>query len=250
MKAKLRRNARGELEIERFSPFRRLEHWVAAFCFIALIVTGFPQKLDDWTIGHWLVSAMGGLDNTRWIHRVIGLVFCGQAAVHVAGFAWGAFTGKLRMALVPTLQDARDAKGMLDYYLGRRKTAPPMPKFDYRQKFEYMGMILGGVVMIVSGLALMYPVLVAAWVPGFLLPVARVLHSSEAVLALSVLVVWHVYGASLSPDIFPFDKSMLTGYQAVSDLKHHHRREYDAVFGADGEPEAEEPSRGSHAAHR
>lgn len=229
-RVKMRRNDRGELEVERFSPIRRLEHWFVAVVFVTLVVTGFPQKFDTSDLGHWILGVFGGLETARFIHRVAGLVFGAHALVHIGAFVIGALTGKMRMTMVPIPQDARDAKQMLRYYLGRRKDLPELPKFDYRQKFEYMGMVLGGLVMITSGLVLMYPLVVLNLLPGALIPVAKVAHSSEALLALSVLIVWHVYGVSLSPDIFPIDKTMFSGFQSVEHLKRHHAREYKELF--------------------
>lgn len=46
--------------------------------------------------------------------------------------------------------------------------------------------------MVVSGIVLLFPITVAYWIPGAFIPAALVAHSSEAVLALLVLVVWHI----------------------------------------------------------
>lgn len=233
---KMRRNRDGVLEVERFSAVRRVEHWFAAVTFIMLIVTGFPQMFDHWELGHWILGTMGGLENARWLHRVFGLLFCGHAVLHLGAFVVGTVSGRMRMTMAPTPQDARDAWQMLLYFIGMRKTRPDLPKFDYRQKFEYMGMVLGGLVMVSSGLVLMYPLFVVQWLPGAVIPIAQVMHSSEAMLAFTVLVVWHVYGASLNPEVFPIDKTMFTGYMDVHHLEKLHGREFKTLF-PDGLPE-------------
>jgi formate dehydrogenase subunit gamma len=243
-RAKIKYGPNGEVLVERFSWIRRLEHWSVAIGFILLVLTGFPQKFDSSAFGHWLITLFGGLDQTRFIHRVVGLVFVGQGAAHVLAIVAGGLTKRMRMTMMPTTQDFRDARAMLRYYIGNQPKKPPLPKFDYRQKFEYMGMILGGIVMIVSGLALMYPGWVVRMLPGQLILAAKVLHSSEAMLAFCVLIIWHVYGTFLNPEVFPLDKTMFTGYMSADELKHHHAREYAYVFGDDEPPD--DPSPDAH----
>lgn len=233
---KLKRSATGELLIERFSPARRVEHIIAIATFVTLVVTGLPQKFDGSELGHWVVAVLGGLDTTRFIHRVAGVAFSVHAVVHIGAFVVGVLTRRMPMTLMPVPQDLRDAWDNLNFYLGRRPKPPRLPKFDYRQKFEYIGMVMGGLVMVFSGLILMYPMDVARLLPGETIPAALVAHSSEAVLALLVLVVWHMYSVILSPDVFPLDTSMFTGYMTAHEVKEHHRKEYDEIF-PDGPPE-------------
>lgn len=239
---KVKRGKNGELLVQRFSPFRRVEHWTIAICFILLVITGFPQKFSTSQLGHAIVAIFGGLDNARLVHRVAGIIMSVQGGLHLLAIFWGGLTRKMRMTMMPTTQDLYDAWEMLRYYLAKRKHKPPLPKFDYRQKFEYLGMVLGSLVMIFSGLALLYPVLIVRWlpIPGEIIMVAKVMHSSEAMLALFVLLVWHVYGASLNPEVFPLDRSMFTGYMTAEELHHHHQLEWEYVFGD------EEPPPGAH----
>ena len=220
----------GSLHVERFSPLRRVEHIVAILVFVALVVTGLPQKFYEASWAAPLIDFLGGLDQARVIHRIAGYLFCGHAIVHVGGLIAGTLLGRLRMTLLPTPQDLRDAWQNLRYYFGYREHPPELPKFDYRQKFEYIGLVLGGMVMMVSGLILIFPVETSMILPGQAIVAARVAHSNEAMLAILVLVVWHLYGSHLSPDVFPMDKSVFTGYMPVEHLQHHHTREYRLIF--------------------
>lgn len=237
---KLRRSPSGVLMIERFSLQRRIEHVFGIIVFTTLVVTGLPQKFDTSELGHALIVGMGGLEVTRALHRVAGIIFGVHAILHLLVGALGVITGRMRAAMVPVPQDLRDAHENLRYFFGKRSTPPALPKYDYRQKFEYVGMVLGGLLMVGSGVMLLYPLEFVKWVPGALIPAALVAHSSEAVLALLVLVVWHIYTVVLSPDVFPIDQSMFTGYMPVHELAHHHRREYERLF-PDGLPEIDAP---------
>ena len=231
------RSPTGELLIERFSRPRRFEHTLVVIVFVALVVTGFPQKFDTSPVGHWLLQVFGGLSNARLIHRIAGIVFALHAVVHLTVIVLGALTGRIRLTLLPVAQDLRDAWGTLRFYFGHRAHPPELPKFDYRQKFEYIGLILGGLVMVSSGMILLFPVLAARYLPSIVIPVAHVAHSNEAMLAFLVLVIWHVYGSIFSPEIFPLDRSIFTGYISAEELKERHALEYRRLF-PDGEPGA------------
>ena len=234
---RVRVTARGTVLVERFSLARRLEHLAAIATFLVLVLTGFPQRFYDAAWAAWIFDALGGLDVTRQIHRIAGFVFTGHAVLHLVAFGVGLATGKMRPSLLPVPQDLRDAWANLLYYLGHREAPPLLPKFDYRQKFEYVGMVLGGVVMIASGLVLLFPIETAALLPGEVIPAARVAHSNEALLAFLVLLVWHLYGSHFSPDVFPMDRSIFTGYQTKDALRRHHTLEYRRLFGDEGSAE-------------
>lgn len=219
----------GTVLVERFTLPRRAEHILVLLTFVALTVTGLPQKFD----GHYAqatLAALGGLDMARAIHRFAGLVFSVHATVHILLFVGGLLAGRMRWTMLPVVQDLRDARQMLAYYLGTAKRPPELPKFDYRQKFEYLGMVLGGLVMVASGLMLLYPQWFSAYLPGELIPAARVAHSNEAMLALLVLVVWHVYGSHLSPEVFPMDTCVFTGYLTKDELRERHAKEFRRLF--------------------
>ena len=143
--------------VERFRPARRVEHLLVIATFVVLVVTGLPQKFYDM---HWAAATLrwlGGLDDARFIHRIAGLVFFGHVMAHIGAIVAGVFHRRMRLSMLPVPQDLRDAWQTLRHYFGRRDRPPALPIFDYRQKFEYIGLVLGGLVMIVSGFILMYP---------------------------------------------------------------------------------------------
>ncbi|MCA9672334.1 MAG: cytochrome b/b6 domain-containing protein [Myxococcales bacterium] len=227
----------GTVMVERFSPIRRVEHTLAMVTFVVLVLTGFPQSLRG-DVSLWIMNLFGGLDAMRRVHRIAGIVFCAHAGAHLLSIVIGIVTGRMRPTLLPTPQDLRDAWHNLLYYLGFRERGPELPKFDYRQKFEYIGLILGGMVMVFSGLILMFPMQAAQLLPGQLIPAAAVAHSKEAVLALLVLVIWHVYSVTLSPEVFPLDRTIFSGYIDKEELKERHTLEYRRIFGDEGLEEA------------
>lgn len=220
----------------RFSPKQRVEHVTIMLVFLLLAVTGFPQKFYEAGWASAVVGALGGLDRVRWLHRAAGILFAILSAFHIASAAFLVLTGKARPSLVPTRQDFVDAIDNLRYYLGARSEPARFDRFDYRQKFEYWGLVLGGVVMVATGFMLLYPGAVARFLPGELIPASKVAHSNEGLMAFLVVITWHIYNAHLNPDVFPFDTSIFTGKISKERMHHEHPLELERL-------EAEERAR-------
>jgi len=216
--------------VVRFSRRQRVEHAVVMSLFVVLAITGFPQKFYDAAGAAWVVNLLGGVERMRWIHRVAGILFSLAAAVHVAGAALDVARARVQASMVPTRQDFRDAVATLRYYLRLTDQRPRYDRFDYRQKFEYWGLLLGGVVMIATGFALLFPLLVTRWLPGELIPAAKLAHSNEGLMAFLVVITWHVYNAHLAPEAFPFDRSIFDGRISRERMKQEHPLEYERLL--------------------
>ncbi len=87
--------------------------------------------------------------------------------------------------------------------------------------------------MIMTGFSLLYPVLVTHVLPGELIPVAKVAHSNEGLMAFLVVITWHVFNAHFSPEAFPFDKSIFNGRISRERMRHEHPLEYARATGED-----------------
>ena len=214
--------------VTRFSTLERAEHFAVMGLFIVLAVTGFPQKFYDHRWAQVLTGWLGGVDTARWFHRAAGLTFGALLAAHVLRLVVSVIRRTTSFSMVPTRKDFADAVQTIKYYL-RLSDAPRFDHFDYRQKFEYWGMLLGSAVVVGTGVALLFPIQTALWLPGQLIPAAYVAHSQEGLMAFLVVIVWHIYNAHLNPDVFPFDASIFTGQISEHRLQHEHPIEYERL---------------------
>jgi formate dehydrogenase subunit gamma len=228
--------------ITRFSVWQRVEHFGIMVFFTLLVVTGMPQKYFGAGFSAKVVDWLGGIDATRLIHRISGFIFAGIVIAHLAISIWQVATRRLTMLhIVPHKQDYRDAIQTLRYYVGLSKQPAKFDRYDYRQKFEYWGMVAGSLIMTFTGFILFWPALVASVLPGQLIPAAKVMHSYEGLMAFLVVIVWHLYNAHLSPDVFPFDTSIFTGKISRERMEHEHPLELSRMEGHPVEHEGHEP---------
>jgi formate dehydrogenase gamma subunit len=215
--------------VTRFSGRQRFEHWAVMILFILLCATGLPQKYFDQPWAAWLLAVFGGVDAARWIHRLSGLAFGALVVVHTGLIVFEATTGRTPMSMVPNRKDFTDAIATLKYYAGLSSAHARFDRYDYRQKFEYWGMVMGGILMTATGLVLFFPIQATQYLPGVIIPVSLVAHSNEGLMAFLIIIIWHIYNAHLSPDVFPFDKSIFTGQISVDRMKHEHPLEYERI---------------------
>jgi cytochrome b subunit of formate dehydrogenase len=197
-----------------------------------LVLTGMPQKWPYLAASQWTVDHLGGLLVVRWLHRAAGIGFALLLVSHLTVAIAGVMTRRMRPTMLLSRRDFQDAIDNLRYYLGYSEHPPKFGRFDYRQKFEYWGLIFGGFIMAGSGFILYFPIVVSRVLPAELIPVAKVTHSYEALLALLIVVVWHIAGALLTPESFPMDTSIFSGKISKEKLRREHTLEYEEEFGS------------------
>jgi formate dehydrogenase subunit gamma len=215
--------------VVRFSALQRLEHIAMMSIFLVLAVTGFPQKFFDHRWAQVTMGWLGGVDRARWFHRAAGIMFGLLVVTHIARLVFGVVVGRTSLSIVPTRQDFTDAVTTLRYYFGAADKPPRFDRFDYRQKFEYWGLLLGSSIVVGTGLVLLFPITAARFLPGEVIPAAYMAHSQEGLMAFLVIIVWHIYNAHLNPDVFPFDTSIFTGEISLERMHHEHPLELERL---------------------
>lgn len=137
-----------ERMIPRVSVFNRLIHWVHGISFIVLALTGLGLYQKSF---FGLTSIFGGVDSSRQIHRIFAWIFTVNLPIFF--LVWVKDCGIL---------DALDIKWILKGggYLpikSLKESCPPAGKYNAGQKAFFWVVILSGILFIISGFIMWYP---------------------------------------------------------------------------------------------
>jgi formate dehydrogenase gamma subunit len=218
-----------EDRVKRFSPARILEHWVHVLFFCVLVCTGLTQRFYSLDISQWIILHLGGIDAVRLIHRFAGVIFSLGVGTHVLVAAVGIVYKKWQPSMVITKKDFTDVILNVRYYLGLENSPTRGGRYTYKQKFEYWGILTGVLLMMLTGAILWFPAVVTKFMPGEIIPAAKVLHTNEALVVFLIIAIWHIYNAIFSPDVFPLDTSIFTGYISKERMLREHPDEMAAM---------------------
>jgi thiosulfate reductase cytochrome b subunit len=185
----------------------RITHWINAVAIVIMIASGwriynasplfpfsFPNEL---TIGGWLAGALLWHFAAMWLLVVNGTIYV------MLGLA----TGRFRRKLLPIRprEVAADLRAALTGHLAH----DDLSVYNAVQRLLYLGVILAGVVIVLSGLAI--------WKPVQLQPLAAIFGGYEgaryvhffAMAAIAGFIVIHVVMALLVPKSL---RAMVRGY--------------------------------------
>lgn len=133
---------------------------------------------------------------------------------------------------MPNRQDVRDFVAHQKWFFGRG----PKPQFDrwtYWEKFDYLAVFWGVFMIGLSGLVMWFPVFFTGFLPGWIINVALVIHSDEALLAAGFIFTFHFFNAHFRIEKFPMDSVIFSGRISREELEHDRGRWYARLV-ADG----------------
>jgi cytochrome b subunit of formate dehydrogenase len=220
--------------IKRFTSLDVWIHVAIVVSFLVLALTGLPLKFHfaDWATH--LTEFLGGVAFTRILHRCAALVTFGYAVIHL-GYLFQRIFFKKDFALlwgwrslVPRPKDGVDFWNNLRYflYLGRR---PRLDRWTYWEKFDYLAVFWGILIIGFSGLVLWFPNFFTRFLPGWCLNAAFVIHSDEALLAVGFIFMFHFFHTHLRPESFPLDPVIFTGRIPLERFKEERPIEYQRL---------------------
>jgi cytochrome b subunit of formate dehydrogenase len=220
--------------VTRFVSSHRFTHVVIVMSFLGLAFTGIPLHFSDSNWGGYFTAALGGVEVSRFFHRFWAVVTFGYAVYHLYyltrksdfKWSWKNFFGPDSVAV--RKQDLVDFYHNLKYffYLG------PQPKFDhwtYWEKFDYYAVFWGIPVIGFSGLILWFPWFFTAFLPGWILNVAMIVHGEEALLAVGFIFTFHFFHNHLRPENFPMDTVIFTGKMPLKRFMEERPAEYERL---------------------
>ncbi len=223
------RPKRGEWEpqYERLTLHQRLQHWVLISSFITLLVTGLPLSSPGSHLAREVVSFLGGMGTRAAIHRAAAVVLIGLVAYHLFYVLFSRRGYREFKELIPGLQDAWDIIQMLKFYFGFTPIRARFGRYNYIEKFEYLAVGWGSVVMITTGALLWAPHISLLFVPKWVMDVSLIIHSWEAILAFLAIIIWHMYNVHLNPSVFPMSRVWLTGKIGLHEFRENHPLEFE-----------------------
>jgi len=220
--------------IRRFSKMNIRLHVIIVVTFLLLALTGLPLKFHDTGWAQTLMSLLGGVESSSAIHRAAALGTFGYALFHLGNlfFRWlvrrerGLFWGPNSM--VPQPKDIVDIFANFRYflYLGER---PDADRWNYIEKFDYLAVFWGVMIIGLSGLMLWLPMFFMSFLPGWTINAAYVIHSDEALLATGFIFVFHFFHTHLRPESFPMDVVIFTGKLSLKRFKSERPLEYQRL---------------------
>jgi formate dehydrogenase subunit gamma len=201
----------------RYSLGERLVHSAAALSYVYLLLTG----LAFWTPGlYWMATMLGGGYLSRVVHPVIGVVFA--AVVAWMYLVW-------RRDMRTTAGDRAWRKAMAAYIRNDDARVPPAGRFNFGQKQLFWVMVLGGAVLLVSGVVLWMPQAVPPS-QRWLLEGAVLLHAGSALVTIAGFIVHLYMGLAVVPGGL---RAILHGDVSDAWARHHHRAWYDEATAQD-----------------
>jgi cytochrome b subunit of formate dehydrogenase len=225
-----RKQVRTRIEYRRFNVFHRWMHFLVFMSFTVLVFTGMPLKYKDTEWARWFMDLFGGVTAAGVYHRIAAIVtvFYWSAEMIVMIIMVLKARGKMknRIPLFFNGKDLQDIIGMFAWFFGRG----PKPQFDrytYWEKFDYLSLGAGTVIIGVTGFMMWFPIKTTEYIPGIFLNIALVIHSNEALLAMGVIFIFvHFFSAHLRPESFPIDKVIFTGSIPVEHYREERPLEY------------------------
>jgi cytochrome b subunit of formate dehydrogenase len=209
----------------------RFQHLNLFINFTILVITGFALKYPEAFWASPITDIPMGMTFRGFLHRL-----CGVAIVFLGGYhiLYGLFTPRGRRILkdmVPGLKDAKDLWETLknNLFLNRPAKEIKMGRFNFREKFEYLGLIWGTIVMTVTGFILWLKTEWLMYLPMWTYDVARAIHFYEAILATLTIIVWHFYSVVFNPDVYPMNWAWITGTLTEHEMEVEHGIELERV---------------------
>ncbi|NWF93890.1 MAG: cytochrome C [Syntrophaceae bacterium] len=229
------------LMYRRFSLFDIALHFTMMVTFIALVLTGLPLKFSHASWAKGLMALLGGAEMAGLIHRVaaaITFLYFGTALAYIVYFLFykrlpGNPNPLQKLfgpeSLCPRWKDIQDIVGMIRWFFNKG----PKPQFDrwtYWEKFDFLAVFWGMFAIGLSGLMLWFQEFFCIFLPGWVINIAQIVHSDEALLASGFIFTVHFFNTHFRPSKFPFDPVIFTGRLPKYELVEERPKQYERLL--------------------
>ena len=218
-----------ERTYQRFQRWEVAQHGLLLISFFTLVITGFALKFPDalWVQGF----AALGLDEAlrSLVHRIAAVVMMIISVIQLAYFIISRKGRKEIAALMPQIDDVTGFWANMKFYLGKSGVRPKFGRWDYTEKAEYLALIWGTAVMVITGLILWFPEIFLSFLPTWSFETAEIIHYFEAWLATLAIIIWHWFFVIFHPEKYPMSLTWMNGKITEEELKHHHPLEFEQM---------------------
>ena len=209
----------------------RAQHLNLFINFTILVITGFALKYPEAFWVEPITDVPLGMTFRGILHRLSGVAIVFLGGYHVLYLIFTERGRGILKGMIPSLKDALDLWETLknNFFINRPAKNLKMGRFNFREKFEYVGLIWGTLVMTVTGFILWFK---EAWLtifPMWTYDAARAIHFYEAILATLTIIVWHFYSVIFNPDVYPMNWAWITGEMTEHEMELEHGLELEKL---------------------
>jgi len=189
--------------VQRLSLAMRVQHGVLVLAFTTLVLTGLPLRFPDSGLLAALVRLIGGWGVARVAHRAaahaLGLLAVAHLAYAFVVLMRARFEVRRAWPMLPGVRAVREGWEGTLHALRLRREPPDYGRHQPREQLHYLTVAWGVPAMVLTGLALWIPARLAEHMPPLAVTAAAMLHRDEALIAVAVVLVWHLYHVHVSP---------------------------------------------------
>lgn len=202
-------------EVVRYDYRERVCHWVNGVTYLFCMLTGLAFYSPYL---YWLSYVGGGPASARYLHPWAGLIF-------FVAMLWMHSLWNRQMAASP--EDRAWKDGMKHYIENRDELVPPAGRFNAGQKLFYWVMFYSAIVLLITGVIMWFPELIAGpahWLLTIVIPI----HVAAALITIGAFII-HIYMGILL--VSGGLKGISYGRVSEEWAAHHHRLWYDKIKG-------------------
>lgn len=217
-------------QIVRFSARWRFQHIALMISFIILAATGLALRYDDSWFGRIMITLEGGFEARGIIHRIFAVAVMVLMIYHLYYLIFTDEGHNEIMKLKPHWKDLQKLLQSVKFSFGLNSLSPQYGKYSIVQKIQYFGVVVGLIIMVLTGLILWFESTTMLIIPLWLYQVTVIVHGGEGLIIFLILFLWHMYNVHLSPDEFPMSRVWLDGKMNEKKLQMYHLEEFQEIM--------------------
>ncbi len=197
-------------------PFaERLNHWIAAFSYIYLLLTGLAFW-SPWCF--WIAGALGGGQTSRTLHPWVGLIFF---------FAVMRMYSMWAPQMRTTESDKQWWRSLNHYIQNEDDKMPPAGRYNAGQKALFWSFFWSAIILLLTGIVLWFPESIP-WNLRWLRYISVFLHPVAALFTIANFLI-HIY-MSVFAERGAFG-SVIRGDVSLEFAKRYHPGWYEEIVG-------------------